>query len=167
MWDSKSYTDGSEISPVGLHPGHVCWNNLRDVAVKVQAAHTTERCYGSVGTNYYLAESRRRSQIQGTRVRDRDFERDPVSGTLQCDVCLLSLRMLTFFSSRRTARHVALASGFKHQNCKQGLGGLTAKPRAALGFAASSSALCAAGGQTRDACAIGLAGLVCSTEQDR
>jgi len=43
--------DGSEISPVGLHPDHVYWNNLRDVAVKVQAAHTTERCFGSVGTS--------------------------------------------------------------------------------------------------------------------
>jgi hypothetical protein len=101
------------------------------------------------------------------RERDRDFERDSFSGMLQCDICLLSLRMLTFFSSHRTARHVALVSGFKHQNCKQGLGGLTAKPRTALGFAASASALCAGGGQTRDACAIGLVGLVCSTEQDR
>ena len=50
MQDSEPYTDGSEISPVGLHPGHVWWNNMRDVAVKVQAAHTTERYFGGVGT---------------------------------------------------------------------------------------------------------------------
>ena len=42
--------DGSEISPVGLHPGPVWRNNMWDVAVKVQVASTTERCFGSVGT---------------------------------------------------------------------------------------------------------------------
>jgi hypothetical protein len=117
-----------------------------DVAVKVQVASTTERCFGSVGT---ITEPSLGGD-PGDRARECGIEtlNVPLSGTLQCDVCICPGECWRFLV--RAGRHGMLSVRVDTPELQATPWWTHRQAPHSAGVCGCASALCAAGRQTTE-----------------